>query len=120
DKIELNNRINSELENLAKTIYDYWFVQFDFPDENGKPYKSCGGKMVYNQELKREIPAGWEVKLLGEVLTIVRGSSPRPIDNFLSDNGLPWIKISDATSSNNRFIFETKQFILEEGIPYTR
>ncbi|MFM6222034.1 MAG: restriction endonuclease subunit S, partial [Dolichospermum sp.] len=105
---------------LAKTIYDYWFVQFDFPDENGKPYKSSGGKMVYNQELKREIPAGWEVKLLGEVLTIVRGSSPRPIDNFLSDNGLPWIKISDATSSNNRFIFETKQFILEEGIPYTR
>ncbi|MFM6265880.1 MAG: restriction endonuclease subunit S, partial [Dolichospermum sp.] len=62
DKIELNNRINSELENLAKTIYDYWFVQFDFPDENGKPYKSSGGKMVYNQELKREIPAGWEVK----------------------------------------------------------
>jgi type I restriction enzyme S subunit len=120
DKIELNNRINSELENLAKTIYDYWFVQFDFPDENGKPYKSSVGKMVYNQELKREIPAGWEVKLLGEVLTIVRGSSPRPIDNFLSDNGLPWIKISDATSSNNRFIFETKQFILEEGIPYTR
>ncbi|MFM6221479.1 MAG: restriction endonuclease subunit S, partial [Dolichospermum sp.] len=60
DKIELNNRINSELENLAKTIYDYWFVQFDFPDENGTPYKSCGGKMVYNQELKREIPAGWE------------------------------------------------------------
>ncbi|MFM6070498.1 MAG: restriction endonuclease subunit S, partial [Dolichospermum sp.] len=51
DKIELNNRINSELENLAKTIYDYWFVQFDFPDENGKPYKSSGGKMVYNQEL---------------------------------------------------------------------
>ncbi|MDM3847236.1 MAG: restriction endonuclease subunit S [Aphanizomenon gracile PMC638.10] len=64
DKIELNNRINSELENLAKTIYDYWFVQFDFPDENGKPYKSSGGKMVYNQELKREIPAGWEVKKL--------------------------------------------------------
>ncbi|MFM6269359.1 MAG: restriction endonuclease subunit S, partial [Dolichospermum sp.] len=50
---------------LAKTIYDYWFVQFDFPDENGKPYKSSGGKMVYNQELKREIPAGWEVKKLG-------------------------------------------------------
>ncbi|MFM6506752.1 MAG: restriction endonuclease subunit S, partial [Dolichospermum sp.] len=52
--------------NLAKTIYDYWFVQFDFPDENGKPYKSSGGKMVYNQELKREIPAGWEVKPLVE------------------------------------------------------
>ncbi|MFM6431643.1 MAG: restriction endonuclease subunit S, partial [Dolichospermum sp.] len=51
DKIEINNRINSELENLAKTIYDYWFVQFDFPDENGTPYKSSGGKMVYNHEL---------------------------------------------------------------------
>lgn len=60
-KIELNNKINVELEAMAKLIYDYWFVQFDFPDENGKPYKSSGGLMVYNEELKREIPAGWEV-----------------------------------------------------------
>lgn len=58
-KIEVNNKINQELEALAKTIYDYWFVQFDFPDQNGKPYKSSGGKMVYNEELKREIPDGW-------------------------------------------------------------
>ena len=61
-KIELNNKINAELEAMAKLIYDYWFVQFDFPDENGKPYKSSGGKMVYNEELKREIPEGWEVE----------------------------------------------------------
>lgn len=61
-KIELNNKINAELEAMAKTIYEYWFVQFDFPDENGKPYKSSGGKMIYNEELKREIPKGWEVK----------------------------------------------------------
>ena len=60
-KIELNNKINVELEAMAKLIYDYWFVQFDFPDENGKPYKSSGGKMVYNEALKREIPKGWEV-----------------------------------------------------------
>ena len=60
-KIELNNKINRELESMAKTLYDYWFVQFDFPDANGKPYKSSGGKMVYNAELKREIPEGWEV-----------------------------------------------------------
>ena len=60
-KIELNNKINTELEAMAKLIYDYWFVQFDFPDKNGKPYKSAGGKMVYNEELKREIPEGWEV-----------------------------------------------------------
>lgn len=61
DKIELNNRINAELEAMAKTLYDYWFVQFDFPDVNGKPYKSSGGKMVYNKELKREIPEGWAI-----------------------------------------------------------
>ena len=60
-KIELNNRINTELEAMAKLIYDYWFVQFDFPDKNEKPYKTSGGKMVYNKELKREIPEGWEV-----------------------------------------------------------
>ncbi|MFM6994166.1 MAG: restriction endonuclease subunit S [Sediminibacterium sp.] len=63
-KIELNKRINAELESMAKTIYDYWFVQFDFPDKNGKPYKSSGGKMVWNEELKREIPEGWEVNTL--------------------------------------------------------
>ena len=66
-KIELNNKINRELEAMAKTLYDYWFVQFDFPDANGRPYKSSGGKMVYNAELKREIPEGWEVKKLGEL-----------------------------------------------------
>ena len=65
-KIELNQRINAELESMAKTLYDYWFVQFDFRNEKGKPYKSAGGKMVWNEELKREIPLGWEVKSLGE------------------------------------------------------
>src|SRR5690606_23450332 len=63
DKIELNNRINAELEQMAKTLYDYWFVQFDFPDKNSKPYKSSGGKMVYIEVLKREIPEGWEVSV---------------------------------------------------------
>lgn len=67
-KIELNNRINAELEAMAKTLYDYWFVQFDFPDDSpqgqGKPYKTSGGKMVYNSTLKREIPEGWEVNTL--------------------------------------------------------
>lgn len=58
-KIELNNKINAKLEQMAKTLYDYWFVQFDFPDVNGKPYKSSGGPMVYNEELKQEIPKNW-------------------------------------------------------------
>lgn len=72
-KIELNNKINRELEAMAKTLYDYWFVQFDFPDANGKPYKSSGGKMVYNAELKREIPEGWEAGTLGKIAELVRG-----------------------------------------------
>lgn len=65
-KIELNNKINQELEAMAKMLYDYWFVQFDFPNEEGKPYKTSGGKMIYNEELKREIPEGWEVKTISE------------------------------------------------------
>lgn len=75
-KIELNNRINAELESMAKTIYDYWFVQFDFPDKNGKPYKTSGGKMVWSEELKREVPEGWEVKELSQIANITMGQSP--------------------------------------------
>ena len=66
-KIALNKQINTRLEEMAKTLYDYWFVQFDFPDANGKPYKSSGGEMVFDETLKREIPKGWEVKSLGEI-----------------------------------------------------
>ena len=65
-KIELNRAINQNLEAMAKQLYDYWFVQFDFPDENGRPYKSSGGEMVWNEKLKREIPKGWNVLKLGE------------------------------------------------------
>ena len=72
-KIQINNQINQELEAMAKTLYDYWFVQFDFPDQNGKPYKSLGGKMVYHPELKREIPEGWGVEKLKYFLTIKNG-----------------------------------------------
>jgi type I restriction enzyme S subunit len=75
-KIDCNNRINAELEAMAKTLYDYWFVQFDFPDANGKPYKSSGGKMIYNATLKREIPEGWEDKQLGQIANITMGTSP--------------------------------------------
>ena len=65
-KIEINNKINQELESISKTIYEYWFVQFDFPDANGNPYKSSGGKMVYNENLKKEIPEGWQDKTIAD------------------------------------------------------
>lgn len=70
NKIENNNKINAELGSLAKTIYDYWFLQFEFPNEEGKPYKSSGGKMVWNKELKREIPEGWAVKKLNSIANL--------------------------------------------------
>ncbi|HDH9147072.1 TPA: restriction endonuclease subunit S, partial [Escherichia coli] len=73
DKLALNNRINAELEAMAKTLYDYWFVQFDFPDADGKPYKTSGGKMEYNATLKREIPAGWNDSILGKFIELDRG-----------------------------------------------
>ena len=70
-KIALNRRMNEELEGMAKMLYDYWFVQFDFPNEEGKPYKSSGGAMEYNAVLKREIPAGWKVKSIQEQFDVV-------------------------------------------------
>lgn len=84
-KIQNNNRINLELESMAKTIYDYWFLQFDFPDENGKPYKSSGGKMVWNEELKREIPAGWEKGVFSDLIDIGNGRDHKD----LSDGNIP-------------------------------
>lgn len=75
-KIDCNNRINAELEAMAKILYDYWFVQFDFPDANGKPYKSSGGKMIYNATLKREIPEGWKDRQLCQIAHITMGTSP--------------------------------------------
>ena len=90
-KIQINNQINQELEAMAKTLYDYWFVQFDFPDQNGKPYKSSGGKMVYNPELKREIPEGWGVEKLSEFLVLNK-------DKYNKE--LNWQKIHYLETSN--------------------
>ncbi|EAY1188370.1 restriction endonuclease subunit S [Salmonella enterica subsp. diarizonae] len=86
DKIALNNRINAELEAMAKTLYDYWFVQFDFPDANGKPYKTSGGKMEYNATLKREVPVGWKIKKISEIALVkAGGDKPSNCVGFRSD-----------------------------------
>ena len=75
-KIELNKLINDNLEAMAKQLYDYWFVQFDFPNEEGKPYKSSGGAMVWNEKLKRKIPQEWSNGILSDVANITMGQSP--------------------------------------------
>ncbi len=105
-KIELNNKINRELEAMAKTIYDYWFVQFDFPfdfaqgkpNDQGKPYKSSGGKMVYNEELKREIPVGWEVKKIGEVLKTTLGGTPSTKNKEFWKGNIPWLNSGEIAN----------------------
>lgn len=76
----MTNQINDNLEKIAKTLYDFWFVQFDFPDENGKPYKSSGGKMVWNEVLKRNIPEGWGYTELSDALMIKYGKDYKKLD----------------------------------------
>ena len=73
EKIDCNNQINTELESITKLLYDYWFVQFDFPNTDGKPYKFSGGDMIYSDVIKREIPAGWTVTKLGEYADVTKG-----------------------------------------------
>lgn len=90
-KIALNNRISADFESLARLIYNYWFVQFDFPDANGKPYKSAGGKMVYNEKLKREIPEGWEVKKIEDILGRVKTTPKLVTDEYLENGKYPII-----------------------------
>ncbi|TVZ47470.1 restriction endonuclease subunit S [Olleya sp. Hel_I_94] len=113
-KIEVNNKINQELEAMAKTLYDYWFVQFDFPDANGKPYKSSGGNMVFNEALKREIPEGWEVKNLESVESnIVTGKTPSTKKDEFYNGEIPFITIGDIRG--NMHITETEQTLSELG-----
>jgi type I restriction enzyme, S subunit len=100
-KIDINNQINSELEDMAKTLYNYWFVQFDFPDANGKPYKTCGKKMIWNKELKREIPEGWEVGDLSDIANITMGQSP-PGESY-NDTGSGTVFYQGCTDFGNRF-----------------
>ncbi|MBL0457861.1 restriction endonuclease subunit S [Aeromonas enteropelogenes] len=118
EKIEINKRINAELEAMAKTLYDYWFVQFDFPDANGKTYKTSGGKMVYNPIIKRDIPEGWEAGTLEDLGQIVGGSTPstQSSENFTTE-GTPWITPNDLSNNQgNKFISRGRQDVSTEGI----
>lgn len=111
-KIELNRKINDNLEAMAKQLYDYWFVQFDFPNEEGKPYKSSGGKMVWNEKLKREIPESWEVKSINDLSSICRGVSYKPSD--LQDNGVLILRGNNI--ENNRIIYDNNTAFLSPNL----
>ena len=125
-KIAFNRAINHNLVAMAKQLYDYWFVQFDFPNRDGKPYKSSGGKMVWNEKLKREIPEGWEVKELNEIIKVKDGThtSPKPqnegyyliTSKHISENGIDFnsayrISIEDYTEINRRSLVESRDIL---------
>ena len=110
NKIQNNKKQIETLENLVKTTYDYWFVQFDFPNKEGKPYKSSGGKMVWNEELKREIPEGWNICKLKDLENeIITGKTPSTKHEEYYGRDIPFITIGDIR--NNMYIVSTSQYL---------
>ena len=109
-KIALNKQINARLEEMAKTLYDYWFVQFDFPDTDGKPYKSSGGEMVFDETLKREIPKGWKPFKLSELVTLSTGKEDA---NFATEQGIyPFFTCSEKILKCDVYSFDTQAILL--------
>ena len=108
EKIKTNRKISEKLEQLAKEIYEYWFIQFDFPDENGRPYKSSGGKMVWNESLKREIPEGWKVENL--MNTSLCSDIKAGVDYFEKKNYLPTACVNDEEITDGDYVtFENRE-----------
>ena len=114
-KIELNKRINDNLEAMAKQLYDYWFVQFDFPNEEGKPYKSSGGAMVWNEKLKREIPQGWSGVSLKD-LALTSRNAITPVENEVYQHfSIPSFDACGSYSLDNGSDIKSDKFVLQKG-----
>lgn len=114
-KIELNRAINQNLEAMAKQLYDYWFVQFDFPNENGKPYKSSGGEMVWSEKLKRDIPASWEIKTIEDIADVYNGATPSTINEQNYGGDIVWITPKDLSDQKQKFIYQGERNISQAG-----
>ena len=113
-KIKLNCQINDNLEAMARQLYDYWFVQFDFPDENGRPYKSSGGKMVWNEMLKRDIPEAWETSTIKDIAKTYSGGTPKSTNSEFYENGnIPWINSGEL---NEPIITSSPNYITQLGL----
>ena len=116
-KIELNRQINDNLEAMAKQLYNYWFVQFDFPNEEGKPYKSSGGAMVWNEKLKREIPEGWYAENICKIANILSGGTPsKAVDEYWNNGTIPFFGPTDCNGSV--FQIKTADHITQKGLEH--
>ena len=113
-----NIQICAELESMAKTLYDYWFLQFDFPDENGKPYRTSGGEMVWNDQLKREIPKGWGIGKIKQLGSIISGGTPSTKhEEYYCDYGFAWITPNDLSGNEGKmFIGHGERDVTQDGI----
>lgn len=117
NRITLNNQLITKLEETAQAIYKQWFVDFEFPDENGKPYKSNGGEMVWCEELEKEIPEGWDVKSIGDVVETLGGGTPSTDENDYWENGnILWFSPTDLTKGNSIFLNDTDKKITTLGL----
>ena len=114
-KININRAINRNLEALAKQLYDYWFVQFDFPNEEGKPYKSSGGAMVWNEKLKRDIPASWETVVVDDVAEVFNGATPSTGDEQNYGGDVVWITPKDLSDQKQKFVYQGERNISQAG-----
>ncbi|WP_164909038.1 restriction endonuclease subunit S [Methanohalophilus sp. WG1-DM] len=115
DKIKLNRRMNATLEHIAQAIFKRWFIDFEFPDENGQPYKSSGGEMVESE--LGEIPRGWEVKAIGDICKTSGGGTPKTKEpSYWEDGDIFWATPTDMTSLKSPIIFDTSRKITEEGL----
>ena len=117
-KILFIKSICFELESMAKTLYDYWFVQFDFPDENGRPYRASGGEMVWNPQLKREIPKGWEAGTIGQIGSVISGGTPTTTrEDYYCNHGIAWITPNDLSKNEDKmFISHGERDITQSGL----
>lgn len=117
-KIEGNNSICAELEAMAKTLYDYWFTQFDFPNADGKPYRSSDGEMVWDEQLKRKIPKGWRVGCIGDLGTITSGGTPATDnDDYYAQHDIAWITPNDLSGNEHlMFIAHGERDITQAGL----
>ena len=100
---------------MAKQLYDYWFVQFDFPDENGRPYKSSGGEMVWNEKLKRKIPASWENKNIEDIADVYNGATPSTINEQNYGGDIVWITPKDLSDQKQKFVYQGERNISQAG-----
>ena len=114
-KITINRQINQNLEAMAKQLYDYWFVQFDFPNEEGKPYKSSGGEMVWNEKLKRDIPASWKTKAIEDIADVYNGATPSTVNEQNYGGDIVWITPKDLSDQKQKFVYQGERNISQAG-----